>query len=76
MLLFITKNPLTSGWHRSAPGKADAIAEPILKEFVTAEEGPGGEGANGENGRDATNGAPEPEGRTGVSFSRPSAGEV
>ena len=56
--------------------KADAIAEPILKEFVTTEEGPGGEGANGESGRDATDGAPAPEGWTGSSSSRPSAGEV
>jgi len=76
MLLFITKNPLTSGWHHSAPGKADAIAEPILKEFVTAEEGPGGEGANGESGRDATDGASAPEDQTRASSSRPSASEV
>jgi hypothetical protein len=56
--------------------KADAIAEPILHEVVSAEERPGGEGANGENGRDATDGAPAPEGRTGASSSHPSAGEV
>ena len=56
--------------------KADAIAEPILHEAVSAEERLGGEGANGENGRDATDRAPVPEGRTGVSSSRPSAGEV
>ena len=56
--------------------KADAIAEPILKEFVTAEEGPGGEGVNGESGRDATDGALAPEDRTRASSSRPSAGEV
>ena len=56
--------------------KADASIEPILKEVVTTEEGPGGEGVNGESGRDATDGAPAPEGRTGVSSSRPSAGEV
>ena len=56
--------------------KADAIAEPILKEFVTAKEGPSGEGANGESGRDATDGAPAPEDWTRVSSSRPSAGEV
>ena len=43
---------------------------------MTAEEGPGGEGANGESGRDATDGAPALEDRTMTSSSRPSAGEV
>ena len=56
--------------------KANAIAEPILKEFVTAGEGAGGEGANGESSRDATDGAPAPEDRTRASSSRPSVSEV
>ena len=50
--------------------------EPILHEDVSAEERPGDEGANGENGPDATDGAPALEGRTGESSSRPSASEV
>ena len=56
--------------------KADAIAVPFLKDVVTAEEGPGSEGANGESGRGATDGAPDPEDRTRASSSRPSASEV
>ena len=55
---------------------ADAIAGPILKEVVTATEGPGGEGANGKSSRDATDGAPTPEDQTRASSSRPSADEV
>ena len=55
---------------------ADAIMGPILKEVVTTEEGPGGEGANGKSACDATDEAPAPEDRTRASSSRPSAGEV
>ena len=54
--------------------KADAIAEPILTEVpptAAAEDGPGGEGANAEGGREATDGAPAPEDQiTGASSSR------
>ena len=68
--------------------KADAIAEPILKEVApktTAEEGPVGGGdqpggtavpPSGEDGRGAADGAPAPEDQTRASSSRPSAGEV
>ena len=43
--------------------KADSIAEPILTEVpptAAAEDGPGGEGANAEGGREATDGAQRP----------------
>ena len=59
--------------------KADAIAEPILTEVpptAAAEDGPGGEGANAEGGREAADRAPAPEDPiTGASPSR-AAGEV
>ena len=59
--------------------KADAIAEPILKEVLAtaaAEDGPSDEGANAEGGREAADGAPVPEDPiTGASPSR-AAGEV
>jgi hypothetical protein len=68
--------------------KADAIAEPILKEVAlkpTAGEGPVGGGGqpggtavppSGEDGRGAADGAPAPEDQTRASSSHPSAGKV
>ena len=50
--------------------------EEAIHEAMSTEEGPGGEGANGENGRDTTDGAPALEDQTRASSSRPSAGEV
>ena len=59
--------------------KADAIAEPILKEVpatAAAEDGPGGKGANAKGGRETADGAPMPKDPiTGASASR-AAGEV
>ena len=56
--------------------KADAIAEPILKEVTIAEEGLGGEGGNINSGRGATERAPAPEDQTMGGSSRPAASKV
>ena len=73
----------TSGLRLSVQAKVAAIAKPILKEVAFAKEGPGGEGAGGEDmqgnvdsGRGATDRAPAPEGQAMGASIHPAAGEV